>query len=166
MCRRIACGLPGRAAGSQILAESPSGRSTKPWWRRKRRQRRWARPPAARSRQWLLLTEVRKESSLDDARDTCSRPLYAVSKTPFTSEEVERARNRMSPASSCSSTTRSRWPSRSATGRRWRLAALLPEPRPHQAGHARRRAARCDQLHEAGQSHSGTVHPGRTTRSR
>ena len=44
---------------------------------------------------WLLLMEVRKESSLDDARDTLLATVDAVSKTPFTSEEVERARNRL-----------------------------------------------------------------------
>jgi zinc protease len=44
---------------------------------------------------WLLLMEVRKESSLDDARDTLLSTVDAVKTTPFTSEELERARNRL-----------------------------------------------------------------------
>ena len=43
----------------------------------------------------VILMEVRKESSLDDARDTLLATIDAVRTRPFTSEEVERARNRL-----------------------------------------------------------------------
>jgi zinc protease len=43
----------------------------------------------------FVLMQVRKESSLEDARDTLLSTIDAVRTTPFTSEEVERARNRL-----------------------------------------------------------------------
>jgi zinc protease len=43
----------------------------------------------------LIFAEVRKESSLDDARNTLLATLDAVKTNPLTSEEVERARNRL-----------------------------------------------------------------------
>src|SRR5215475_327454 len=43
----------------------------------------------------LILAEVRKESSLDDARNTLLATLDAMKSNPLTSEEVERARNRL-----------------------------------------------------------------------
>jgi zinc protease len=43
----------------------------------------------------IVLMEVRKESSLEDARDTLLSTIDGVRTTPFTSEEVERARNRL-----------------------------------------------------------------------
>jgi zinc protease len=43
----------------------------------------------------LILAEVRKESSLDDARNTLLTTLDAMKTNPLTSEEVERARNRL-----------------------------------------------------------------------
>jgi zinc protease len=43
----------------------------------------------------LVMIEVRKESSLEDARDTLLSTIEAVRTTPFTNEEIERARNRI-----------------------------------------------------------------------
>jgi zinc protease len=43
----------------------------------------------------FVFAEVRKESSLDDARSTILATLDAIKTTPLTSEEVERARNRL-----------------------------------------------------------------------
>jgi len=43
----------------------------------------------------IIVAEVRKESSLDDARNTLLATLDAMRTNPLTSEEVERARNRM-----------------------------------------------------------------------
>jgi zinc protease len=43
----------------------------------------------------IIVAEVRKESSLDDVRETLLATVGALKASPFTSEEVERARNRM-----------------------------------------------------------------------
>jgi zinc protease len=47
------------------------------------------------SGQGLILAEVRKEASLDDARDTLLATLDAIATAPFTPEEIERARTRL-----------------------------------------------------------------------
>ena len=89
--------FPAVQLASQILADnSPSGRLYKAMVETKKASNVGGQGLQLREAgMWLLLTEVRKESSLDDARDTLLATVDAVSKTPFTSEEVERARNRM-----------------------------------------------------------------------
>jgi zinc protease len=82
---------------SQILADnSPSGRLYKALVETKKASNVGGQGLQLRDAgMWVLLMEVRKESSLDDARDTLLGTVDAVAKTPFTSEELERARNRM-----------------------------------------------------------------------
>ena len=89
--------FPALQLASQILADnSPSGRLYKALVETKKASNVGGQSLQLREAGvWLLLMEVRKESSLDDARDTLLATVDAVSKTPFTSEEVERARNRM-----------------------------------------------------------------------
>jgi zinc protease len=89
--------FPAVQLASLILAEnSPSGRLYKALVETKK-----ASNVGGQSLQlhdagmWLLLTQVRKESSLDEARDTLLATVDAVKTTPFTSEELERARNRL-----------------------------------------------------------------------
>jgi zinc protease len=89
--------FPAVQLASLILAEnSPSGRLYKALVETKK-----ASNVGGQSLQlhdagmWLLLTQVRKESSLDEARDTLLSTIDAVKTTPFTSEELERARNRI-----------------------------------------------------------------------
>ena len=89
--------FPAVQLASQILADnSPSGRLYKALVETKKAsnvggQGLQLRDPGM----WLLLMEVRKESSLEDARDTLLATVDAVKTTPFTSEELERARNRL-----------------------------------------------------------------------
>jgi zinc protease len=89
--------FPAVQLASQILADnSPSGRLYKALVETKKAsnvggQGLQLRDPGM----WLLLMEVRKESSIDDARDTLLATIDAVKTTPFTSEELERARNRL-----------------------------------------------------------------------
>jgi zinc protease len=89
--------FPAVQLASQILADnSPSGRLYKALVETKKASNVGHQGLQLRDAgMWLLLMEVRKESSLDDARDTLLATVDAVKTTPFTSEELERARNRL-----------------------------------------------------------------------
>jgi zinc protease len=89
--------FPAVQLASQILADnSPSGRLYKALVETKKASNVGGQGLQLRDAgMWVLLMQVRKESSLDDARDTLLATVDAVAKTPFTSEELERARSRM-----------------------------------------------------------------------
>ena len=89
--------FPALQLASQILTENtPSGRLYKALVETKKASNVGGGGLQLREAGLLLvLMEVRKESSLEDARDTLLSTIDAVGKTPFTSEEVERARNRI-----------------------------------------------------------------------
>ena len=89
--------FPAVQLASQILADnSPSGRLYKALVETKKASNVGGQGLQLHDAgMWVLLMEVRKESSLDDARDTLLATVDAVAKTPFTSEELERARNRL-----------------------------------------------------------------------
>ena len=89
--------FPAVQLASQILADnSPSGRLYKALVETKKASNVGGQGLQLRDAgMWLLLMEVRKESSIDDARDTLLATIDAVKTTPFTSEELERARNRL-----------------------------------------------------------------------
>src|SRR5947207_5661791 len=81
---------------AEILGDSPSGRLYKALVETKR-----ATNVAGYSYQLkepgvaLFSASVRKESSIEDARDTLLRTIDEVASKPFTEEEIERARARM-----------------------------------------------------------------------
>jgi zinc protease len=81
---------------AEILGDSPSGRLYKALVETKKATNVFGytyqlkEPGAA-----LFQASVRKESSLEDARDTLLRTIDAIASTPFTAEEVERARARI-----------------------------------------------------------------------
>ena len=89
--------FPAVQLASQILADnSPSGRLYKALVETKKASNVGGQGLQLRDAgMWVLLMEVRKESSVDDARDTLLATVDAVKTTPFTSEELERARNRL-----------------------------------------------------------------------
>ena len=89
--------FPAVQPASQILADnSPSGRLYKALVETKKASNVGGQGLQLRDAgMWLLLMQVRKESSIDDARDTLLATIDAVKTTPFTSEELERARNRL-----------------------------------------------------------------------
>ena len=89
--------FPAVQLASQILADnSPSGRLYKALVETKKASNVGGQGLQLRDAgMWLLLMEVRKESSIDDARDTLLATIDAVKTTPFTNEELERARNRL-----------------------------------------------------------------------
>jgi len=89
--------FPAVQLASQILADnSPSGRLYKALVETKKASNVGGQGLQLRDAgMWLLLMQVRKESSIDDARDTLLATIDAVKTTPFTSEELERARNRL-----------------------------------------------------------------------
>jgi zinc protease len=89
--------FPAVQLASQILADNnPSGRLYKALVETKKASTVGGQGLQLRDAgMWMLLAVVRKESSIDDARDTLLATVDAVTKTPFTSEELERARNRM-----------------------------------------------------------------------
>jgi zinc protease len=89
--------FPAVQLASQILADnSPSGRLYKALVETKKASNVGGQGLQLRDAgMWVLLMEVRKESPVDDARDTLLATVDAVKTTPFTSEELERARNRL-----------------------------------------------------------------------
>jgi zinc protease len=89
--------FPAMQLASLILTEnSPSGRLYKALVETKKASNVGGQSLQLREAgMWVVLMEVRKESSLDDARDTMLATIDGVRTTPFTSEEVERARNRL-----------------------------------------------------------------------
>jgi zinc protease len=89
--------FPAVQMASQILADnSPSGRLYKALVETKKASNVGGQGLQLRDAgMWLLLMQVRKEASLDEARDTLLATIDAVRTTPFTSEELERARNRL-----------------------------------------------------------------------
>ena len=89
--------FPAVQLASQILADnSPSGRLYKALVETKKASNVGGQGLQLRDAgMWLLLMEVRKEASLEDARGALLATVDAVSKSPCTSEELERARNRM-----------------------------------------------------------------------
>ncbi|HKE85608.1 MAG TPA: pitrilysin family protein [Vicinamibacterales bacterium] len=81
---------------SQILTDNPSGRLYKALVETKKASQIAGQGLQLRDAGMIMvLAEVRKESSLDDARTTLLTTIDAVKTTPFTSEEVERVRNRL-----------------------------------------------------------------------
>jgi zinc protease len=81
---------------AEILGDSPSGRLYKALVEPKKAARvnsdtYQLRDPGVA----LFSAEVRKESSIEEARDTLLATIDAVGSTPFTTEEVERARARV-----------------------------------------------------------------------
>ena len=89
--------FPAVQLASQILADnSPSGRLYTALVETKKASNVGGQGLQLRDAgMWILLMEVRKESSLDDARDTLLATIDAVRTTPFTSDELARARNRL-----------------------------------------------------------------------
>jgi zinc protease len=89
--------FPAVQMASQILADnSPSGRLYKALVETKKASNVGGQGLQLRDAgMWLLLMEVRKDASLDDARDTLLSTVDAVKTTPFTTEELDRARNRL-----------------------------------------------------------------------
>ena len=118
--------------------------STRRWSRRRRRPTSAVKGSScATPGMWLLLMEVRKESSLDDARDTLLATVDARE-----DDAVHQRRSRAREESLLSgielqfNNSEQMALAPQQLGLDGRLAALLPESRPPQAGHARRRAAR------------------------
>ena len=89
--------FPAVQLASQILGDnSPSGRLYKALVETKKASNVGGQGlQLSEAGMWLLLAQVRKESSIDDARETLLATIDAVKTTPFTSEELERARNRL-----------------------------------------------------------------------
>ena len=88
--------FPAVNLASEILGNSPSGRLYKALVEPKRAARvsgetyQLKDPGVA-----LFSAEVRKESSIEEARDTLLATIDSIGSTPFTTEEVERARARV-----------------------------------------------------------------------
>ena len=81
---------------TEILGDSPSGRLYKALVEPKRAARVSANTYQLKDPGVALFSaEVRKESSIEEARDTLLATIDAIGSTPFTTEEVERARARV-----------------------------------------------------------------------
>ena len=89
--------FPALQIASQILNDNtPSGRLYKALVETKRASNVGGNTLQLRDAGMLLiLMEVRKESSVNDARDTLLATVDAIKTSPFTSEEIARARNRL-----------------------------------------------------------------------
>ena len=87
--------FPALQIAAQILTDNPSGRLYKALVETKKASNVGGGGLQLRDAgMMLILAEVRKEASLDDARDTLLATMEALKTSPITSEEVERARNR------------------------------------------------------------------------
>ena len=88
--------FPALQIASLILTDNPSGRLYKALVETKKASNVGGTSLQLREAGMLMvLSEVRKESSLQDARDTLLATVDGIRTTPFTTEEVERSRNRL-----------------------------------------------------------------------
>ena len=91
----------------------------------------------------LFISEVRRDGSIDDARNTMTDTVENFAKTPPTKEEVERAKTAMLKDIDLSLNDPNRVGlEMSESDRPGRLAALFPDARPDTQCHAGRRSAR------------------------
>ena len=88
--------FPAVQMASQILTDNPSGRLYKALVETKKASQVGGGGLQLREAgMMMVIAEVRKESSLDDAKTTLLSTIDAVKTSPFTNEEVERVRNRL-----------------------------------------------------------------------
>ncbi len=146
---------------TEVLGDNPSGRLYKALVETKKTARACAYNLQLQDPGVLAFTaQLREDQSLEAAREALLTTVEEAAKTPFTEEEVNRAKTRLLKQVELIAQrlgARRHLPVRVGGDRR--LAPAVPAPRPHRGGEARGRHPGGRHLPEDVQPHAGPVHP-------